>query len=161
MVPCLPPGYRPNIILGSNRFVGTNGLISYRGKEFFKIELSSDLKPLITVEVRDSGGKLLGKVWKSTSFVHSDKDYEANTDREGSEIKRLTLKNKETGQVVLEIIIYDNQNVEINGIFFLSGLKFPIIATKQYLDINTNKFIKNTFMKNGSGITLDNAFIAI
>ncbi len=39
-----------------------------------KMELSA-LKPLITVEIRDKNNELLGKVWKSTSFVHWHKDY--------------------------------------------------------------------------------------
>jgi hypothetical protein len=63
--------YNPiNITFGSNRFIGTNGVISIKGKELFKMELADDLRPLITIEIRNQNDELLGKVWKSTSFVH-------------------------------------------------------------------------------------------
>ena len=43
-----------NITFGSNRFIGTNGIISVKGKELFRMELADDLRPLITVEIRET-----------------------------------------------------------------------------------------------------------
>jgi hypothetical protein len=64
-----------SITFGSNRFINTNGIITFRDngkdKDLFRYELrSSDSKPMIDVEIRDSKNELLGKVWKSASFVH-------------------------------------------------------------------------------------------
>jgi hypothetical protein len=43
----------------------------------------------------------------------------------------------------------------------MRGLDYPIIATKDYLDLNTNKFIHHTKISNGAGIIIDNNSIAI
>lgn len=51
--------------------------------------------------------------------------------------------------------------VEVNGVFYVEGLNFPIIATPEYLDINTNRFIRNTIVKSGTGIIVEKDFIAI
>jgi len=47
-----------NITFGSNRFIGTNGIISVKGKELVKMELADNLQPLIIIEVRDEKGDL-------------------------------------------------------------------------------------------------------
>lgn len=154
--------YKPiNITLGSNRFIGTNGLISVKGKEIFKIGLSSDLRPLITVEIRDQNNELLGKVWKSTSFVHWHKDYKPIYERDNNTLKRLALKRKTDDTCVFELIFHARDDVEVNGIFYVQGLSFPIIATRDYLDLNTNKFIRNTIVKKSTGIIIDQDFMAI
>ena len=75
------------ITLGSNRFIGTSGLISVKGKELFKID-TSGTKPLISVEIRDRKGTLLGKLWKSTSFVHWHKGYEPEYEEVKGEVKK-------------------------------------------------------------------------
>ena len=154
--------YKPiNIVFGSNRFIGTNGLISVKGKELVKIELADDLRPLITVEVRDKNDELLGKVWKSTSFVAWHNDYEPIYEREGSNIKRLALKRKSDNVEVFELALHTPTDIEINGVFYVKGLNFPIIATKAFLDLNTNKFSKCTVAKRGTGIIIDKDFMAI
>jgi hypothetical protein len=150
-----------NIIFGSNKFIGTNGVISIRGKELFRMELADDLRPLITVEIRDINNELLGKVWKSTSFVHWHKNYEPVYDREGSTLKRLALKKMSDEKDIFELIFRSPTDIEINGVFYVKGLNFPIIATKEYLDLNTKKFIGNVIVKQNTGIVIDNDFIAI
>jgi hypothetical protein len=154
--------YKPiNITFGSNRFIGTNGVISVKGKELFKMELADDLRPLITVEIRNENDELLGKVWKSTSFVHWHKDYEPIYVRQGNTLKRLALRRKSDNQDVFELVFHSPSDIEINGVFYVKGLNFPIIATKGYLDLNTNKFIGNTIAKQNTGIVVENDFIAI
>jgi len=154
--------YSPiNITFGSNRFLKTNGVISIKGKDLFKMDLGDDLKPLITVEIRDQNGELLGKVWKSTSFVHWHKDYEPKYESENNTLKRLALKRKSDNNIVFELIFHAPNDVEINGIFYVKGLKFPIIATRDYLDLNTNKFTRCTISKPNKGIVIEKDFIAI
>lgn len=149
-----------NVKFGSNLFLNTNGVISVRGKELFKMELSA-LKPLITVEIRDKNNELLGKVWKSTSFVHWHKDYEPIYEKEDNALKRLALKRKADNEIIFEAIFYSPHDVEINGIFYVEGIDFPIIATRQFLDLNTNKFIGSTIRKRKTGIEIGKDFIAI
>jgi len=154
--------YNPiNITFGSNRFLKTNGVISIKGKELFKIELGDNLRPLITVEIRDQKGELLGKVWKSTSFVHWHKDYDPEYEYENNTLKRLALKRRIDNKIVFELIFHAPDDVEINGIFYVKGLSFPIIATRGYLDLNTNKFIGCTKSKSNKGIEIGEDFIAI
>jgi len=150
-----------NIIFGSNRFIGTNGIISVKRKELFRMELADDLRPLITVEIRDKNDVLLGKVWKSTSFVHTHEDYEPIYERKDNILKRLALKRKSDNEEIFEIVFHSPDEVEINGTFHVKGLNFPIIATKAFLDLNTNKFIRNTIVKGNTGIVIDNDFMAI
>ena len=150
-----------NITLGSNKFIGTNGIITAKGKELFKMELADDLRPLITVEIRNDKDELLGKVWKSTSFVHWHPDYEPTYDRENNTLKRLALRKKSNKEDIFEIIFHAPNDVEINGTFYVKGLGFPIIATKEFLDLNTNKFIRNVKHKGNTGIVVDNDFLAM
>jgi len=154
--------YNPiDIIFGSNRFIETNGIIAVRGKELLKIELGDNGRPLITVEIRDKNGNLLGKVWKSTSFVHWHKDYEPQYEYEDHAIRRLALKSKIDGKIVFEIIFHKPNVAEINGTFYVKGINFPIIATRDYLDLNTNKFIRNTIVKTRKGIEIGEDLISI
>jgi hypothetical protein len=118
-------------------------------------------KPLFSVEIRDSQNKLLGKLYKSTSFVYVDPDYEAEIITEYGYPRRLALKEKINDKYIFELNYKQPNEVEINGVFYVKDLSYPIIATKDYLDINTNKFIRNTIIKNGSGIIIDKNSISI
>jgi hypothetical protein len=150
-----------SITFGSNRFINTNGVISFRGKELLKIEVGDDLQPSITVEIRDKELKFVGRVSKSTSFVYLHKDYEPRYEREGDFLKRIALIRKSSDEVVFEIIFHSPTEVEINGIFYVEGLSFPIIATKEYLDLNTKKFTHCTIVKDNRGIEIEEDFTAI
>jgi hypothetical protein len=68
---------------------------------------------------------------------------------------------KSSDMYVFELVYSQPNEVEINGIFYMRGLDYPIIATKDYLDLNTNKFIHHTKISNGAGIIIDNNSIAI
>lgn len=149
------------ITFGSNRFINTNGVISVRGKELLKIELGDDLQPSITVEIRDQEHKFVGRISKSTSFVYLHKDYEPRYEREGDFLKRIALTRKSSDEVVFEIIFHSSTEVEINGIFYVEGLSFPIIATKEYLDLSTKKFSHCTVVKDNRGIEIEKDFTAI
>jgi hypothetical protein len=144
-----------NIMFGSNRFIDTDGIIAFKGKEFFKYELrSSDLKPLITVEIRNSGGELLGKIWKSTSFVHCHPEYECKVEYEGSDVKQMLLIRKSDGAIVFELNIIEPTDIEINGIFHIKGFPHSIVATKDCLKIGGITFKNCTKHGGGKGINL-------
>ena len=149
------------ITFGSNRFLNTTGVISVRGKELFKMKIGNDGRALINVEIRDRKNVLLGKVWKSSKFVHTHQDYEAVYERENGKLKRIALRRKADNTYIFELIFNASNDIEINGIFYVEELNFPIIATRQYLDLNTNRFSRNTISKQNTGIVVDNEFIAI
>jgi hypothetical protein len=160
------------VIFGSNWFINTNGIVTFVDaeksikKELFRIELRDDLQPMVTVEIRDAQDLLLGKAYRSTSFVGVNEDYETSTERSGSDVRRMLLKNKKTNKVVFELINHGSRKekvrekevinyiVEINGVFHIKGYPYPIEATSQYLDINTNKLIGNKKFGGGFGIEL-------
>jgi hypothetical protein len=160
------------VIFGSNQFIETNGIVTFVDsaknlrKELFKIELRDDLQPMITVDIRNSNYHLLGKAYRSTSFVAVDPDYEDITQRQGSDIKSMVLLKKDTKQIVFELynrgsvtISQNNKEVvntivEINGVFYMEGYPFKIEATRNYLDINTNRLSNNTKVLGGFGIEL-------
>jgi hypothetical protein len=149
------------ITFGNNRFINTNGVISVKGKEVLKIELGDDLQPAITVEIRDQEHKFVGRISKSTSFVYLHKDYEPRYEREGDLLKRIALTRKNSDEVVFEIIFHSSTEIEINGIFYVEGLNFPIIATKEYLDLNTKKYAHYTVVKDNRGIEIEEDFTTI
>ena len=147
------------IVFGSNRFIDTNGVIAFKdngkNRELFKYELREDSKPMVNVEIRDSKGELLGKVWKSASFVHVHKDYEGKEEREGSDIKKMALTRKSDNATIFEMIVHKPNVIEINGIFYIEGYQYPIIAKKDSLTIGRgNTLSYNTIVKKGTGIIL-------
>ena len=149
-----------SITFGSNRFINTNGIISFRDngkdKELFRYELrSSDSKPMIDVEIRNRTNELLGKVWKSASFVHVHNDYDGKEEHEGSEIKRMSLIRKSDNVTMFELIVHKPTNIEVNGHFHIKGYQYPIIATKDSLTIGLGNILShNTKVSGGMGIIL-------
>jgi hypothetical protein len=89
------------------------------------------------------------------------KNYEPIYEHEGDLLKRFGLTRKSTGEAVLEIIFHTSTEVEINGIFFVEGINFPIIATKEYLDLNTKKFDHGIKAKDNKAIEIEEDFMAI
>jgi hypothetical protein len=147
------------VLFGSNWLIDTNGIVTFEDKskkiikELFRVELRADNQPMVTVEVRDEKDTLLGKVYRSTSFVSVNPDYETATEMDGSNVKRMELRNKKTKKLFFELInqgsrIIKTKNdevteytIEINGLFHIKGCPFVIEANRHYLDINTNKII--------------------
>jgi hypothetical protein len=148
------------ITFGSNKFVNNNGIIVYKAngtdKELLKYELrDSDSKPLLTVEIRDECLTLVGKVWKSTSFVHVDPMFKTEIQREGSEVTRMALRRKRDNKLYFELNIRSPNDVEINGIFYLEGYPYPIIANNAGLTIGRGNVLSNCTIENcGNAIYL-------
>jgi hypothetical protein len=160
------------IIFGGNKFIETNGLVTFVDeangirKELFKVELRDDMHPMITVEIRDASDGLIGKAYKSTSFVAVNPDYEPITERNESEIKRMALKKKDSGFEVFEMVnkgiskisvnnkLVDNYTVEINGTFHVKGVSMLVRASKDKVQVGTNSFVGCTKMGGNFGIIL-------
>jgi hypothetical protein len=150
-----------NITFGSNKFIDTNGIIVYKApngkdKELLKYELrESDSKPLLEIEIRDNVGTLIGKVHKSTSFVYVDPMYESEETREGSEVKKLVLRRRKDYRKIFELIVHSPNDIEVNGIFYVEGNPYPIIATSESLTVGRGNTISHCTMQNcGRGIYL-------
>ena len=144
------------ITFGSNKFINNNGQVVYRkngkDRELLKYELrESDGKPLLTVEIRDNIGTLLGKVYKSTSFVHVDSMFEAEETREGNEVKNLVLRRKKDYKKFFELIVHSPNDIEVNGIFYLEGHPYPIIANSDGLTIGRGNVISHCTFENCGG----------
>lgn len=147
------------VLFGSNRLIGADIPLVFRDngkdKPIFKYELrASDSKPMIDVEIRDDKNNLLGKVHKSTSFVHIHKDYEGKEEREGSDVKKMTLTRKSDNATIFELIFHKPTDVEVNGVFHIKGFPHAIVATKDALRIGGLSFSHNTIVKRGTAIVL-------
>jgi hypothetical protein len=139
-------------------------VIQVKEKQLLKIEIvpyRRTFKPLITAEIHNQAGVLVGKVYRSSSFVYVHPDYAQDIKTKGGEIDRLTLRRLRDSREVFDLKFNGPNEVEVNGVFYVEGLNFPIIATPEYLDINTNRFIRNTIVKSGTGIIVEKDFIAI
>jgi hypothetical protein len=152
------------IIFGSNHFYDTNGIIEVFGKEqieLLKIAFRDEFTPLITTEIRDKNGVLLGNAYRSTSFVHVHDDCKFNIETEKGRPYKMELRKKENDELLFQLIVHRLNKVEINGIWYVKGLSYPIIATKDGVDLNTNIFTHNYFYTKGTPIKIDTKRIRI
>ena len=147
------------IIFGSNHFYDTNGIIEVLGKEqieLLKLAFRDEFTPLITTEIRDKNNKPLGIVYRSTSFVHVDPSCEDFIESEKGRPYRMELIRKENDEILFQLFVHRLNKVEINGIWYVKGLNYPIIATKDGVDLNGTIISKNHFYKkNGAPIQID------
>lgn len=140
--------------------IDTDGILTFIDKnrkikrDLFKVELRSDLQPMITVELRDENNQFQGKAYRSTSFVDWAPDYEPIIETEGAEVKRLALKRKKDDNLIFELIRKGQNEVEINGIFHVKGFPHPIIATKHFTKIGGVTLSHNTIAGGGKSIVL-------
>ncbi len=150
-----------NITFGSNRFINTNGIIVYKtpsgkDKELLKYELrDSDAKLMFDVEIRDNALTLVGKVHKSTSFVYVDFMYDSEEVREEAEVKKLILRRRKDNRKVFELMVHSPDNIEVNGMFYVEGSPYPIVAHSNGLTVGRgNRISQCTFENCGRGIYL-------
>jgi hypothetical protein len=155
-----------NVRFGSNNFINTDGVIAFddsgKLKQLLKYEIDPNSKPLVTVEIRDSNNALLGKVYKASSFVVVHPDYDGKIVRQGSDVKTMALLRKSDGAVMFELLIHAPNNIEVNGIFHIEGYPYPIIASRNGLEVGRgNRLSGCTIAKNGTGIVLSKNGFAI
>jgi hypothetical protein len=123
------------VIIGSNTFKNTNAILKVQGKDQISLEVGKESgQLLLSMDVYDSAGKLVGKLVRN-SWVFNDKDnYEITNNP-----KSLKLINKSTGATVVEASINNLDQIEIsNGIFYTHrGHRLHIIPEAIILPGNT------------------------
>ena len=138
------------VIFGSNRILECKRVVEIAGKginkQIIRFREGKDGTILFNCTVYDQEGRTVAKVANSI-IQHVMEGYEANITKEG-----IKVINKITEDIWLEFVYLSPRKFKLNGIFFLPGYK--IIATDDYLDINTNKFINGTFKNCSSAIGL-------
>ena len=135
------------VIFGSNRILECKRVVEIVGKgvnkQIIRFREGEDGRILFNCNVNDQEGRTVAKVANSI-IQHVMEGYEANITNEG-----IKVINKITGDIWLEFVYLSPRKFKLNGIFFLPGYK--IIATDDYLEINTNK-ISNCTFKNCSSV---------
>jgi len=139
------------VTFGSNTHMNSNGILKVKGSELLKLERGSDDQLLVTTEVRDNKGVLLGKIWRNSfAFVHPN--YEGKVESKGGSLRRIVLTKKSDKTTVFEADIKGRSEIEVNGIFNIGSRN--IVATKEYLDTGVIRISNSTFSCNGTNIDI-------
>ena len=129
------------VVFGSNLISECGRVIEIIGKginkQIIRFREGEDGKILFNCVVKDQEGKTVAKVANSI-VQHVMKGYEAQITNDG-----IKVINESTRDIWLEFAYISSRKFKLNGIFFLPGYK--IIATDDYLDINTNRISNCTF----------------
>jgi len=138
------------VMFGSNRILECKRVVEIVGKginkQIIRFREGEDGTILFNCTVNDQEGRTVAKIANSI-VQHVMEGYEANITNEG-----IKVINKATGDIWLEFVYLSSRKFKLNGIFFLPGYK--IIATDDYLEINTNKISNCTFKNCSSAIGL-------
>jgi hypothetical protein len=147
-----------NIIIGNNKWVNTDGRIVYKDdngkdKELLKYELSADSKPLVTVEIRDIDGKLLGKIDKSTTFTNIDPKFEAEESHNANALSKIVLRRKEDKKIYFELTVHSLTDFEINGVFHVKEIPYTIVVDGKGITMGHGALISEcTFENHGNAV---------
>jgi len=138
------------VVFGSNLISECGRAIEIVGKginkQIIRFREGEDGKILFNCTVKDKEGKTVAKVANSI-VQHVMKGYEAKISNDG-----IKVINESTGDIWLEFAYISPRKFKLNGIFFLPGYK--IIATDDYLEINTNRISNCTFKSCSAAIGL-------
>ncbi len=138
------------VIFGSNQITNCGKVIELVGKginkQVIRFREGADKKILLDCIVKDQKGKTVTKIANS-KVQHVMQGYKVEIIDAGVKII-----HEATKDVWLEFVCIGPRKFKLNGIFFLPGYK--IVATDDYLEINTNRFSKNTFANCSSAIGL-------
>jgi len=139
------------VTFGSNTHMNSKGILKVKGKELLKLEKGNDDQLLVSTEVRDNKGVMLGRIWRNAfAYVHTD--YEGKVEPKGGSLRRIILSRKSDKTTVFEADINGRNEIEINGIFNIDGE--TIVATKKYLEIGAVRISNSTFDCNGTDINI-------
>ena len=141
-----------NIILGSNMHQNSGGIIRVRGQEVLKVERGGDNSLLVSTEIRDEKGTLLGKIVHN-SFVHVGPECDNRGDFDKGRLKRLELNRKSDGRQVFSLEVKDEDTMEITGVFWVKGVKLDAQKDRLLLP-NGTVLSRNTFRGNGTDILI-------
>lgn len=142
-----------NITLGSNVHKNSGGIIRVRGEEMLKLERGGDNALLVTTEIRDENGRLLGKIVHN-SFVHVDPEYDGKGEFERGQLKHLFLRRKSDGTQLFWLEVRDADTMVVNGVFWVKGVKLEARSDKLILP-RGNVLSNCTFVNSGTDILIE------
>lgn len=138
------------LIFGSNQITECGKVIELKGrginKQIMRFKEGTDKKVLFDCTVKDQKGETVTKIANS-KVQHVMQGYKAEITATGVKVV-----HGNTGDVWLEFVCIGPRKFKLNGIFFLPGYK--IVATDDYLEINTNRLSKCTFSNCSTAIGL-------
>lgn len=138
------------VIFGSNQITDCGKVIEFKGKginkQIIRFRETSDKKVLCDCTAKDQNGNTVAKI-ANNKIQHIMQGYKAEVADNGVKVI-----NEITGDIWLEFVCIGPRKFKLNGIFFLPGYK--IVATDDYLEINTNRFSKCTFANCSAAIGL-------
>src|SRR2546426_3161130 len=128
------------LIFGTNYFEKTGKVegrsipLLVRGIDVFKIERGTDEQLLLSTEVRDEKGDLLVKVNRNNVVYSKPGDIKViETPKDPHGLRRLEAR-RVNGELVLEVDVRSASEIEVNGVFFVKGVR--VEATKKELRID-------------------------
>ncbi len=138
------------VIFGSNFISECPRVIKLIGKginkQIMRFREGEDGKILFDCTVKDKKGNTVTRIANSlTQYVM--KGYKTQITDDG-----IKVINKNTGDIWLEFAFVSPRKFKLNGIFFLPGYK--IVATDEYLEINTNRISNCKFSSCSAAIGL-------
>src|SRR5437867_8617862 len=126
-------GQRPaetfRLVFGTNYVEKTGGLegrsipLLVRGIDVFKIERGTDEQLLLSTEVRDEKGDLLVKVNRNNVVYSKPGDIKVSETPKGPRGLRRLEARRVNGDLVLEVDVKSISEIEVNGVFFVMGVR--------------------------------------
>jgi hypothetical protein len=138
------------LLFGSNRILKCPRAVELKGKgvnkQIIRFREGEDGVVLMDCTVTDQEGTMVVKVANSR-VQHLAEGYQADITGDG--IKVITKDSKE---VWLAFVKIGPRQFKLNGRFTVPG--YMVVATDDYLEINTNRFSNNTFENCSAAIGL-------
>jgi len=138
------------VIFGSNLISKCGKVIKLAGKginkQIIRFREGEDGKILFDCTINDQEGNTVAKIANSLN-QYVTQGYETQITDDG-----IKVIEKNTGDIWLEFAYMSPRKFKLNGIFFLPGYK--IVATDDYLKINTNKIANCVFSSCSAAIGL-------
>ena len=146
------------LVFGTNyfektgKFEGRSIPLLVRGVDIFKIERGTDEQLLLSTEVRDEKGDLLVKVSRNNVVYAKPGEVKVTeTPKETRGLRRLEAR-RANDDLVLEVDVKSVSEIEINGLFFVKGVR--VEASKKGLRINGLTLAHNQMTDNGTAISI-------
>jgi len=129
------------VVFGSNLILECRRAVEIVGKginkQIIRFREGEDGKILFNCTVKDQEGNTVARVANSI-IQHVMQGYETQITDDG-----IRVIDETTGDIWLEFAYISLRKFKLNGIFLLPGYK--IVATDEYLEINTNRISNCTF----------------
>jgi len=120
------------LIIGSNLFRGTTGILQVQGKEQIRLEIGKyDDQLLLTMDIYDAGANHIAKLRRNAWVSTQEERFEVKTSPTS-----LRLMDKETNEIVVEANVLDKDRIEIpRGRFYTArGNMFEITPQSLRID---------------------------